>query len=220
MLTFASHFFGVFFSSAISLSRERRCLDVRRRSLVTAVEEALQTCSLRSLAESSRSRSAPVPPPPPPPQQATPRTGTTLDEDRTGEPPAASEGGDTLTHAECAASAARAVRLVRNLEDAVTAAEREYAKRARDLVRLRAAASLRDRQRDGTAAATLETPGVGETLEACEGQGNGGVGSGSRAEESVRGRGGDMVVVCDGCTVLFESNERLLQEARSRGLLS
>ncbi|CAM9850541.1 unnamed protein product, partial [Laminaria digitata] len=51
--------------------------------------------------------------------------------------------------AECATGAAKAVRSVRYLEGAVTAAERAYAERAGDLVRLRAAVALRERHGGG-----------------------------------------------------------------------
>lgn len=138
--------------------------------------------------------------------------------------------------AECAAAAARAVKAVRHVEGAAAAAEREYARRAREIVRLRAAVALRERNinsrptsNDGDSAVGSagaspaldrrekgagEGVGVGRTL-AEDGGGPGMTGGddGGRAERE------DGLVGCGGCAILFEANERLLEEARARGFI-
>jgi len=124
---------------------------------------------------------------------------------------------------EYAASAARAVSVVRRVEGTAAAAEREYAKRARGLVRLRATAALRERNSDTLNHGDI---GQGELMSpANREQGSGGLvslGHGpveSTSPETLGGAGEGRrdLVGCGSCALLFEANERLLQEARARG---
>ena len=148
------------------------------------------------------------------------------------------------TYAECAAGAAKAVGLVRYLESAVAAAERAYAERAGGLVRLRAAVALRERH--GTAVGSTREQArveearfeetrhgeahfgetrVGAAFAACEEAGGRVAGAGGRGGRSAvaAGRQEEAADVgaagCGDCSALFEANERLIQEARHRGLL-
>eukprot|EP00903_Cladosiphon_okamuranus_P017497 g16117.t1 len=138
---------------------------------------------------------------------------------------------------ECAAAAVRAVKAVRNVEGAAAAAERMYAERARGIMRLRAAMALRERQ-DQSTSNGMGGANMSSAIERANGAGEGvGVGAGrSRAEGggprmvdgdddddddgrgAERGEGG--LVGCGGCAVLFEANERLLEEARARGFVN
>lgn len=133
---------------------------------------------------------------------------------------------------ECAAAAARAVSAVRRVEGAAAAAEREYAKTARSLVRLRAAAALNDRSSDTTnhgggdvgneahtsPAAASREKGSGGAI----GLGHGPVkGTGPGTQEGAGDGRGDLAGCgCGSCVLLYEANERLLQEVRARGFLA
>lgn len=145
-------------------------------------------------------------------------------------------GHSSKAYAECAAAAARAVKVVRHVEGAAAAAEREYAKRARDIVRLKAAVALREKRNDKSAGSGVV--GVAErqvppAAERDKGAGGGmGVGRNPLEGESLGRAGGDDgggeegaegergLVGCGGCAVLFEANERLLEEARIRGFIN
>lgn len=232
-----------------SYSREAQLLDERRSSFIPAVQEALSTCSLRKIAEAEISRLQLSSPQKSfwtarkperarntdgtndgstgdagrfcPGQQSSIDDGDTID-DKNGVDPLSSHrtersGDDTRDCAE----AARAVRLA---ECTAAVAEREYASRARGLVRLRAATSLQNRCSDngrggvpGTCASS-----AGER-EASRRAIRKDAAVSERLIEGVRsgkayGSGG-FVLGCGGCAVLFEANERLLEEARARGFL-
>ncbi|CAM9790589.1 unnamed protein product [Ectocarpus sp. 6 AP-2014] len=196
----------------VALGREVKMLDDRRSSLISAVEEALSASSLRKLAEAEASRSSFSSPPPSPralnPKHASDNSsGTPIGEDDDPSSTGRRAGGGDVDHhtfpsskaysAEHATSVSRkARRAVRFAEGAAAAAEREYAKRARDLVRMRAAAALKERQDDDNGAVGVASP-----------KARGG------------GEAGNSLVGCGGCAVLFEANERLLQEAKARGFL-
>lgn len=213
-------------------------LDDRRSSLIAAVEEALSASSLRKLAEAEASRSSFSSPPPTPgalnPKHANGNSsGTPFGGDDNPSPTDRRAGGDDVDHhtfpsskaygAEHATSVLRkARRAVRFTEGAAAAAEREYAKRARDLVRMRAVAALKERQDEheeiinGGAELRPSPPQL-------EPGGSGGMGRDSVEAASPQARGGgeagNSLVECGGCAVLFEANERLLQEAKARGFL-
>lgn len=114
---------------------------------------------------------------------------------------------------DCAASrnassegvkARRAAGLVRELEGVAQAAEREHAKRARELVGLRTATALRRRREGGETAVTHETqPGTGKDVS---------------TERVPRRDSVGMRHDCERCSVLFEANEGLLRDVRARGL--
>eukprot|EP00752_Nemacystus_decipiens_P012531 g11099.t1 len=139
-------------------------------------------------------------------------------------------GCSSKAYAECAAAAARAVKAVRNVEGAATAAEREYAKRARSIVRLRSAEALRERNDNSTRRCSdVGGVGVSSASEREKGAGEGGGGlrtSASRESQGMadcdvggRAEGGNGLVGCGGCAILFEANERLLEEAKARGFI-
>lgn len=130
-----------------------------------------------------------------------------------------------------AAAAARAVKAVRHVEGAASAAERMYAERARGIVRLRAAMTLRERNDQSTGNDTGGAD-VSPAVERDKGAGEG-AGAGSSRDEGLStrmadggkdyGRGaedGGGLVGCGGCAVLFEANERLLEEARACGFVN
>lgn len=134
------------------------------------------------------------------------------------------------TYTECAAGAATAVGLVRYLEGTVTAAERAYAKRAGGLVRLRAAVALRERHEESRVSGAREEARVGGEGEEARFGGEGEesrVGGEFESREEVGDRaagvgvgvGRGRAVGCGDCSALFEANERLIREARHRGLL-
>ncbi|CAM9680363.1 unnamed protein product, partial [Ectocarpus sp. 4 AP-2014] len=220
------------------LGREVKMLDDRRSSLISAVEEALSASSLRKLAEAEASRSSFSSPPPTralSPKHANGNSsGTPLGENGDPSPTGRkARGGDVDHHAfpsskaysaEHATSVSRkARRAVRFAEGAAAAAEREYAKRARDLVRMRAAAALKKREDDDNGEIIKGGPELRPPPRHHERGGSGGVGKDSVEEASPEARGGgeagNSLVGCGGCAVLFEANERLLQEAKARGFL-
>lgn len=143
-------------------------------------------------------------------------------------------------YAECAAAASRAVKAVRYVEGAAAAAEREYAKRTRDIVLLRAAVALRERNSSRSTRIDNDVGDVGVCVgvapphvpPAVEREGaDGGTGPGRDPAEGGTpgtgsgadgGRAGGVggLVGCGGCAVLFAANERLLQEARVRGIVN
>ncbi|CAM9434697.1 unnamed protein product [Pylaiella littoralis] len=212
------------------LGREARMLDERRFSLIAAVEEGLSSCSLRNLAAAESSRSTLSP------SMLSPRNAGTRpwkrDNNNTnnngsskGDTGKAVErggggggGGGVLSEDDddaddnddddgvASPTVRNAASAVRRVERTAAAAEREYARRARGLVRSKAAAVLRERQRDKSTGSDYFA--VGRPREHPV----------EREKEAVVEGGGDSgVVVCGGCAVLFEANEKLLQEARARG---
>lgn len=195
-------------------------LDERRFSLIAAVEEGLSSCSLRNLAAAESSRSTLSP------SMLSPRNAGTRpwkrDNNNTnnngsskGDTGKAVErgggGGGVLSEDDdddgvASPTVRKAASAVRRVERTAAAAEREYATRARGLVRSKAAAVLRERQRDKSTSS--DNFAVGRPREHPV----------ERENEAVVEGGGDSgVVVCGGCAVLFEANEKLLQEARARG---
>lgn len=109
------------------------------------------------------------------------------------------------------ANVTRAMGVTRYLEHVATAAEGAYASRARNLVRLRATAALKERRVGVCGLTEIGSPSEAYTMEA-------------EAEVlSAHGRGREgrgNILSCQSCTTLYDANEGLLQEARSRGLLS
>lgn len=89
------------------------------------------------------------------------------------------------------------------MEGVAHAAELKHSRRAREIVRLRTKTALRERygRDDGDMAVTRETGHI----------------PGSMAGE---GEQEEVVVGCNGCTALYEANEVLLREARTRGLVA
>lgn len=158
---------------------------------MAAVEEALAASSLGTLAGRSRS---------PPPSPLPTRKLLTQQEDVGGSGTLPS-GANGRTRAKVNAATARAFDAVRRLEGAANAAERAHAKRARALVRLRAAAALNERENGTVSPENVAASGAEVERE------------GYRLDE------GGEVVCCGRCAVLFAANERLLEEARSRGFL-
>lgn len=159
---------------------------------MAAVEEALAASSLGTLAGRSRS------PPPSPLPTRKPRTQQQEDVGGSGTLPS---GANSRTGAKVNAAAARALGAVQRLEGAASAAERAHAKRVRDLVRLRAAAALTQRENGTVSPGNVAASGAQVEKEGCR-----------------RDDGGE-AVCCGRCAVLFAANERLLEEARSRGFL-
>lgn len=213
-------------------------LDDRRSSLISAAEEALGASSLRKLAEAEASRSSFSSPPPNPralnPKHANGNSSGPLGEDDNPSPTGRRAGEVDVDHhtfpsskaysAEHATSVSRkARRAVRFAEGAAAAAEREYAKRARDLVRMRAAAALKERQDADNGETINGDAELRPSLRHHERGGSGGMGKDSVEAASPEARGGgeagNSLVGCGGCAVLFEANERLLQEAKARGFL-
>ncbi|CAM9494746.1 unnamed protein product, partial [Hapterophycus canaliculatus] len=227
------------------LRREARLLNERSSSFIPAVEEALSACSLRQVAEAETSRL----------QLSSPRRSfwTALrterekktdnrDGGRRGEGgrldplPSRRNGandGDVgrgvMASTEGRAECTRVARALRLAECTATAAEREYAKRARKLVRLRAAIKVETRHTVASSTSSRTgacVGGVGEHNDAIDASYQ----VGRRAEAAVgersteracseEGAGHGYVLGCGGCAVLFEANERLLDEARACGFL-
>ncbi|CAM9641212.1 unnamed protein product [Ectocarpus fasciculatus] len=220
------------------LGREVKMLDDRRSSLISAVEEALSASSLRKLAEAEASRSSFSSPSPTPralnPKHANGNNSGVLGDDDSPSPTTGkrADGVDHCTvpsskaySAEhTAASVSRKTRkAVRFAEGAAAAAEREYAKRARDLVRMRAAAALKERRDDHHGEIINGGAEHRTSPRQLEKGASGGVGrdsvEGTSPEARGRGEAGNNLVGCGGCAVLFEANDRLLQEAKDRGFL-
>ncbi|CAN0328307.1 unnamed protein product, partial [Ectocarpus sp. 12 AP-2014] len=181
-------------------------LDDRRSSLISAVEEALSASSLRKLAEAEASRSS-FSSPPPTPRALNPKhangnsSGTPLGEDDDPSRTGRRAGGVDVDHhtfpsskaydAEHATAVSRkARRAVRFAEGAAGAAEREYAKRARDLVRMRAAAALKGRQDGDNGEIINGGPELRPPPRHHERGGSGGMGKDSVEAASPEARGG------------------------------
>ncbi|CAN0189516.1 unnamed protein product [Ectocarpus fasciculatus] len=205
------------------LGREVKMLDDRRSSLISAVEEALSASSLRKLAEAEASRSS-FSPPSPTPRALNPKHANGNNSGADGVDHCTVPSSKAYSAEHTAASVSRKTRkAVRFAEGAAAAAEREYAKRARDLVRMRAAAALKERQDDHHGEIINGGAEHRTSPRQLEKGASGGVGrdsvEGTSPEARGRGEAGNNLVGCGGCAVLFEANDRLLQEAKDRGFL-
>lgn len=192
--------------------REKRCAEDQRSSLVAAVEKAFLSGSLRKLAEGSPLSQLP-------PRPSSKSKSCKPDEEEDATHTVTPETGNIPTsnlHAKNAASAAKAVYIVRYLEGAARAAEQMYAKQAGNLVRLRAEAALRGGHE--AIILTRKKEGIREASILPEEE-TGAIRSKGETERKWQRERAENVVSCGNCSFLFKANERLLQEATSRGLL-
>ena len=170
---------------------------------MSAVEEALRECSLRTLTKHWRCISSTTSPRPE--FECPTFSRETVKGAEIGLENVA------LAREHSGASPMKAIEIVRELEETVIAVEQEYSKRTRRVVRLQAAVTPRRRDRE------TGSSGVGGILMAFR-RGNGAVSDGNRRGRGTSsGSGEGEMVYCGGCAELLEANEKLLEVARSRG---